>query len=473
MKHTTTIRDLLREYLEHNRLTLERFSRITGINRGTLSSILNVRSPKPLSIGQLDRITGGMGYDEGTLYELFVDECFHQAAPHWRRLRPFLMRCASLGKTECIRRVVEQLLDDLAHVPGIYDTAGLMYEEGYLAEASILYECVAESEKYCHSERLAMSQYRIFLIACRLQDRPTDAAIRFIPYRFRLPEDCVMDGLLNLAEQFAVAGRWDDAYRYAVELEELALAMSPFHDGSMEGRIRSKTNREESTPAVYYARSQLLKGSVLVELGDLEEARRCMAVCRDMSWVKDSGGGASSAVCMLKAIAKGKLLELDLLGGCREALASYVDFLLRHPQEAEEGVANILRAAVEHHYNVDVELSGFSQLIHGWMTESSGAFPERERMRKRARLYYYYAAYLIAGKKCKEGFEFLLHSMRFARESGMQDIMLQCIFLYEEHRDKAGSMQTQFKNTYALYRKETENICGSGYKEELPLLQNG
>ncbi|MFM9276573.1 helix-turn-helix domain-containing protein [Paenibacillus jiagnxiensis] len=474
MKHTTTIRDLLREHLEHNRLTLERFSRITGINRGTLSSILNVRSPKPLSIGQLDRITGGMGYDEGTLYELFVDECFHQAAPHWRRLRPFLMRCASLGKTECIRMVVGQLLDDLVHVPAIYDTAGLMYDEGYLAGASILYECVTESEKYSHSERLAMSEYRIFLIACRLQARPTDAAIRFIPYRFRLPEDCVMDGLWNLAEQFAAAGRWDDAYRYAVELEELALAMPPTRDGSMEGRIRSETTGEERIPAVYYARSQLLKGSVLVELGDLEGARRCMAVCRDMGGVKDSGGGASSAVRMLKTIAAGKLLELDLLEGCREAFVFYVEFLLRHPQEAEEGVSNILRAAVEHHYNVDEELSEFTQLIHGeWMTESGGALPEKGRMRSRARLYYYYAAYLITGKKCKEGFEFLLHSVRFARKSGMQDIMLRCMFLYEEHRDKAGTMQTQFKSTYALYRKETENICGIGCKEKLTVLQNG
>jgi hypothetical protein len=415
-----------------------------------------------------------MGYDEGTLYELFVDECFHQAAPHWRRLRPFLMRCASLGKTECIRRVVGQLLDDLAHIPGIYDTAGLMYEEGYLAEASILYECVAESEKYCHSERLAMSQYRIFLIACRLQDRATDAAIRFIPYRFRLPEDCVMDGLLNLAEQFAAAGRWDDAYRYAVELEELALAMSPFCDGSTERRMRSDTTGEERIPAVYYARSQLLKGSVLVELGELEGARRCMAVCRDMSEVKNSSGGANPAVRMLKTIAEGKLLELDLLEGCRGTLSPYVEFLRHHPQEAEEGVCNILRAAVEHHYNVDEELFEFSQLIHGgWMTESRGIFPETGRMRKRARLYYYYALYLIAGKKYKEGFEFLLHSVRCARECGMQDIMLQCMFLYEEHRDKAGSMQTQFKNTYALYRKETENTCGSGCKEELTVLQNG
>ncbi|MDP4099060.1 hypothetical protein OIN60_20240 [Paenibacillus sp. P96] len=471
MKHTTTIRDLLREHLEHNHLTLEGFSRITGINRGTLSSILNTHCPKPLSVGQLDRITGGMGYEEGALYEMFIDECFNQAAPHWRRLRPFLMRCASLGKKECIRKVLGQLLDDLAHITGIYETAGLMYEEGYFAEASILYECVTESEKYSHSERLAMSQYRMFLIARRFQDRPTDAAIRFIPYRFRLPDDCTMDGLWNLAEQFAVAGRWEDAYRYAVELGELALALSRTGKGSKEREMIAQTDENVRIPAVYYARSQLLKASALVELGDLMGARECVAVCKDMSRIAGFEDRAASAVRMLEVIAEGKLLELDLLAGCSDVLPSYVQFLQRHPREAEEGVANMLRAAVEYHYNIDEELSLFAQKIHGeWMVIHRGPFPEKS---SRARLYYYYASYLIAGDRFKEGFEALLHSVRFARESGMKDILLQCMFLYEEHRDKAGSMQNRFKNTYASFRREAENVYSDGSDGALPVLQNG
>ena len=61
MAETATIRDELRQHLIRQNYTLEQFAEISGINRGTLSSILSLHSPRPISVGQLDRITEGMG----------------------------------------------------------------------------------------------------------------------------------------------------------------------------------------------------------------------------------------------------------------------------------------------------------------------------------------------------------------------------------------------------------------------------
>ena len=65
---------------------------------------------------QLDRMVAAMGLPEGSFYELYADECF--AYPlNWRRLKPFLYRCAELDKLELIQKVVRFMTDNLAYVP--------------------------------------------------------------------------------------------------------------------------------------------------------------------------------------------------------------------------------------------------------------------------------------------------------------------------------------------------------------------
>lgn len=94
MKDATTIQIELDNFLKRNGYTLQYFSEQSGINVGTLSRIVN--GNRPISMEQLDRLTSGMGLEEGTLYDLFVDEFFVHHSLNWRRLRPFLLRCAEL-----------------------------------------------------------------------------------------------------------------------------------------------------------------------------------------------------------------------------------------------------------------------------------------------------------------------------------------------------------------------------------------
>ncbi|UOK63284.1 helix-turn-helix transcriptional regulator [Paenibacillus sp. OVF10] len=162
MKSVATIRDYLADYLKTNHMTLNQFSEISGINSGTLSGTLN--GLRPIGVQQLDRLTAGMGLTEGYFYELYIHECFVHTSPDWRRLGPFLYRCAELGKVDYMEEAVNLIMDNLSYAPLLFELAEQLYLEGKLEAAKPLYLCVAEGEKMQHSERLALSQYRLFTI---------------------------------------------------------------------------------------------------------------------------------------------------------------------------------------------------------------------------------------------------------------------------------------------------------------------
>ncbi|KAF6577589.1 transcriptional regulator, partial [Paenibacillus sp. EKM208P] len=68
--------------------------------------------------------------------------------------------------------------------------------QGRHAAALLLYEGVAEAEKYQHSERLAVCQYRIFTIQIGDdQSRNHKAVILFEPYVERLDDLEQLDAL--------------------------------------------------------------------------------------------------------------------------------------------------------------------------------------------------------------------------------------------------------------------------------------
>ncbi len=125
MEITPTIRAELDRYLKEEGLSLIQFGHIAGMNRGAVSAI--VSGNKSMSVNQLDLITEAMGLPEGHFYDLFIDNYIIDLQPNMRRIEPFLYRCAELDKL-------------------------------------LLYEGVAEVEKYQHSERLAICHYRIFTI---------------------------------------------------------------------------------------------------------------------------------------------------------------------------------------------------------------------------------------------------------------------------------------------------------------------
>ena len=129
MESTSTIRDQLAGHLSKQGMSINQFAIRSGINSGTLSRIIN--GHQPIAMSHLELITAGMEVSEDHFYSLYVEECFYHSAPTWRRLRPFIVRCAELGRMDCIELLVHNLLDNLTYVPMLFEVAEGLFQQGH------------------------------------------------------------------------------------------------------------------------------------------------------------------------------------------------------------------------------------------------------------------------------------------------------------------------------------------------------
>ncbi|MDP4098043.1 DNA-binding protein [Paenibacillus sp. P96] len=457
MEHNTTIRTQLEEHIRRERQTLQSFADASGVNRGTLSGIINGNPPRLISPGQLDLITAGMGLPEGALYEMYADECFRETAAHWRRLRPFLLRCAQLKKLICINKVLDRLADNLSHIPDIFDTAEIMYEENWHEAALLLYERVIESEKYSHSERLAISHLRLFQIHEKDERRNLEAALRFHSYRWRLPEALSLDGLHMLAEFFAVKKQWDKVEFYADELRELT-------DGLCRTRQRdwdtdSYTLRR---PLVfYYGKSRLLKASAYEFTGKYEESKRFIAEYAELGWFRDLDETGQHYVELFRLFAKANTMCVDVKMGSKRAVAPYVELLLEQPEEILEGVNTLLESANKYGYFIDAELGLFADQLNYYSTTDPGQwenqYKEEFNVDRLATYYRHLAVYYFRKERFEEGIKKILDSFHLSVQMSQQDNIIKCMTLFEQYRNYA-TVRLQYLYAY---------ICGKVVSDEV------
>ncbi|WP_246061473.1 helix-turn-helix domain-containing protein [Paenibacillus oralis] len=355
MISTTTIRAELEDYIKKEGTTLHRFAEVSGVNVGTLSGIIN--GNRPIAVGQLDRITKAMGLSEGYFYDLYVDECFVPSAPHWRRLRPFFMRCAELGRHDCIQEVLNQLLEDLKQVAGIFETAERMFEQGFKEAAVILYESVIESERSSHSERLAMCYYRLFKIHHPDSSKGFKAAMQFLTYRHRLPEVYALDGILMLVEVYSLKFNWIEAEAYADELCRLAKAL-------YEKKVWRCSDFKPLRPLVYYyGKGYLMKSGTYEYRGMFEESKKWIAEYADLSWFEGDDETQTAVIEQFKMFAKVNHLCVDIKSGDRSKIPKYVQFLEEEPDEVIEGLITLIESANRHQFFIDDVLDHFSEEI--------------------------------------------------------------------------------------------------------------
>lgn len=268
MDQSTTIRSELDRYITNKGITLQRLAENSNINPGTLSAIM--RANRPIAMRQLDNLTAGMGLQNGTLYDLYVNECLIDHNPNWRRLRPFLYQCAELNKLECIERVTAHIVDNLAYVPLLFETAEDFFAMKKYSAARILYECVAETERYQHSERLALCQYRLFTMSIGLdQQANLRAAVSFERYVERLSEEDQLDALRQLANVYYALRLWKKVNDFGIEMGKKAHILYSFKNNK---KHRDQVKKTARPLYVYIVYSYLLQGAVLAENRDYEQA---------------------------------------------------------------------------------------------------------------------------------------------------------------------------------------------------------
>ncbi|GGA41323.1 helix-turn-helix domain-containing protein [Paenibacillus physcomitrellae] len=450
MKPTTTIRAELEHYLRERGKSIHQFAEISGVNAGTLSAMIN--GNRPISMGQLDRITAGMELEEGYFYELYVEECFIQAAPNWRRLKPFLYRCAELDKLDCIRQTVRQVTDNLIYIPSIFETAEDLFRHGRAKAAEILYRVVAESEKYQHSERLALAQYRLFKITIG-QDQQVNhrTAVQFEPYVERLTEEQQLDALKDLANVYASLQYWDKVKDLAAELgERAAIQYDHVYDHT---KLRRQPRQTEYPLFLYILYAYLLQSAVCEERGEYEEALHFVSLYSDMDWVKETDEHSLKIKEQYRGLAKVNTYLYELMMGKVTVLQDYVEYIGSKEEEILPGLVKIVEAANRFNINVDDTLARFESHIAACrdMNPSSGTYTRQMVADGYMNLMIELAYYYLQSQRYEKGIACMLDSLSLAVEINSDAGMMKCVGLFEQFREYA---TVQAEDTYKLLIKK-------------------
>ncbi|WP_405109040.1 transcriptional regulator [Paenibacillus sp. FSL K6-1217] len=447
MQQHTTIQAELAAFLRKGGQTINQFAGISGVNSGTLSSIIN--GNRPIAMQQLDRITAGMGLPEGAFYELYIDECVVHSAPDWRRLGPFLHRCAELDKLECIRQVVQIIMDNITYAPLLYDTAEEFYGKGKLQAAALLYEGVADSEKYQHSERLAMCQYRLFTIRTgQSPEADFRAATRFEYFVDRLEEIDQLEALRQLADIYIRLQHWEKARLLAEGLH---------HKTSIQYEIRyyktrkKKELRQASRPLCFYILyAYWLQSKVCEESGEYERALEYVSLYSEMNWIVEKSEEVQQIREQFSRLGLVYASLYRLMCGELELLPEVVEYIGTPELGMLDGLLKAVQAANRYGWEVDGLISRFQPLL----APESAAFGQEEGTSGREKetpdlypvLFYELAVYSFKAEKAgqaeqrlEQGLHYLFGSLEASAALGSTACVIRCVRLFEQFRPHASA----------------------------------
>lgn len=430
LEPTTTIRDHLENFLKREQMSISLFSETSGINSGTLSNILNKN--RPIAMQQLDRITSAMKLEEGHFYELYIDECFVHATPDWRRLGPFLHRCAELDKLNCIEEVIQLMMDNLSYIPLLFDLAEEFYHEGRFKPAILLYETIAESEKMQHSERLALCQYRLFKLGLTNdQQRNLIIAAKFEYYVDRLDERYQLDALNELINAFASLHRWNKV----LELSEKLKVKASIHY-ELNGRRKQE---ETKRPIVFYIMyAYLASGSAYFHLNDYQNALYYVSLYTDYTWVKEPDEHEMVVINQFQEWAEGNRYIYQLMAGQFDVLPDYLEYISTKENEIFPALCDIVTAANRYDINIDFVLEEYkSYFTYQEQSNRIGKVSRQVTDDRYVRLLSGLGTYYLKKNEFAKGLDFVLDSIRFSIEISDGRGMLRGVGLFEQYRDYA------------------------------------
>lgn len=459
MEPTTTIRSTIEDYIRKQGYTLQYFADISGVNAGTLSAI--IKGTRPIAMAQLDLITQGMNLEEGHFYETYGAECFVESAPHWRRLEPFLQRCAELDKLDCIQRVIQQVTDDRSYISELFEMAEGMLERGQQQAARMLYECVAECEKYQHSERLALCQYRIFTLSLgQNQHDNLRAAVHFEPYINRLDEERQLDAIKDLANTYASLRYRDKVFDLADELDQKTKILQSYTKKKID-----KRDRLTAYPLfVYRAYSNLLKSSACEKQGRYEEALLYTEVYAKLAKVSEPDEEDQIFIDKFAGWAEANTYLYKLMMGDLSVLPVYVEFIEQNEDEVLPAMINILEAANKFEQNVDDIIKKFSDRINSEINCLKG-YTEQMKNEVYARFLLERSLYHLNRLEYREGLKQLMHSLAESVRLNNQTDIIHCISLYEKYKNMGN---IEIEHQYKIIMMEVQK----SYEKKENLLYN-
>ncbi|WP_163852725.1 helix-turn-helix domain-containing protein [Paenibacillus elgii] len=411
---------------------LNQVAELTGINVGNLSMALNGVS-RAMTIRQLDALARVFGKVPGWLYELYTEECISEEKLSRPRLIPYLVRCAEVGRNDCIEPVISKILDNPKNVSVIFPVAEKLFQKAKYKESARFYQLVVDNVKDSFSEMLAMSHYRLFLIA-QGTDAETNwkSVIQFEPFRKRLPENHQPAALLKLAKVCYSLEKWNEVERFAEELIELS---------SILNELKALEELVIERHLVYYlGMGHLFKGIALEKNGLYEEAKKVVQDYSDLEWfLRPVDEAGRKDVESFKVFAKANLYTLEVLMGNDGVVDEYAEYLenLNQVNEILSGLTTILKAANIYGFCVDQVLERFSWSIKRFTMFDNDLINSGRHLWFR----YHKAVYEFTNGRMNEGIDDTICCLSLAKKMNRHEDFVRCVSLFEKHRGQASMQQ--------------------------------
>lgn len=428
-------------------MNLQGLSFAAGMNKGILSAIINRNPPKPIAVKQLDLITAGMKLPEGALYDLYVDECFVTNAPNWRRLRPFLQRCAELEKYDCMESILNRLTEDLSYLPGIFDTAELLYHQGLNKAASLLYQCVAEGERLQHSERLALCHFRLFSLSIgEDQQENLRAVARFESFIDRLPEEIQLDALLELINVYFSLDNMDKV----LELSEKLLFRADCQHALNKRKVDRPQRMTKYPVMAYVAYGHLMKAGAYGRYKNYELANKYTLLYINMDWSEEREEDADIYRAKFQKWGEANTRIYRLRQGEWDALPQYITYMSENEGEVLPGLLMITEAANMYDMNVDEMLIQFEDHISSYGESNhrlSGEYSQPLSMDRCLKFLIELAIYHLRRQRYEIGLKWILQSLETSIRIHSDTCFTKCVKVFEEFRHLAsGDTQIEYTN---------------------------
>ncbi|MGG4205112.1 helix-turn-helix transcriptional regulator [Paenibacillus jamilae] len=458
MKHTPTISAEFEDYLKQNDMTLSQFAEYSGVHQRTLSNWITQH--RPISVQQLDRITVAMDLPEGYFYDLYIENYIIDLSPNFRRIEPLLYRCAELDKLDAIRRMVGHIMDNPLYASRLFDVAEALFEQGRHAAALPLYENVAEVEKYQHSERLAICQYRIFSIQVGDdQSRNLKVATLFEPFVERLDEIVQLDALKDLANVYRSLRLWDRLDVIARKMRDKAKIQYTLEH--QQKKRNPALEKKLSRPLfVYITYADLLCASVCEAQGNYQQALQYTYAYVNLDWVKETDEDTLHWIKLFQNWALCNTYVNKLLSGDISVLPDYVEYISVSSNTTKEMVTqllNIMMAANRFHVDVDEILKQFETEIDSITQQQPSAdmYTHQVVPEQSTRFKYELAKYYLNKGNYSYGFKYLLDVLSKSLVINKEAFFISCIRLFEQFKQFADfTLCTKYESLVREGRKE-------------------
>ncbi|KOP69007.1 hypothetical protein AMS62_09100 [Bacillus sp. FJAT-18019] len=407
-------------------MSITHFAQLSGINSGSLSRILH--NDKPMSIRQLKLITAAMNLAEDHFFSQYVEECLSSSALTWRRLRPFIIICAELNRLDCIDRLVGHLLDNLSYISYLFEVAEELFVQRKFLAARILFKAVSESEKYQHSERLALCQYRLFVIALSDDlDSNLKAATIFQSHVHHLDISHRLDALYKLAHVYGSLELWNEVESIAQELHRIATIQY-----QLEYPLGSEQQLSKFPAYFYILYSYLTRSVVYEEQAQYDKALFYVDCYEDTSWIKVSTDESKAIIQKFKDWAIGNRLLYRLLSGHIDVLNDYVDYISVREQDIPTGLFRIVQVANHIEINIDHILERFSDHIP---YRPPIDYNNPIRMEQHARLLIQLGIYYMRNNR-DGGIDYVLQALEICILIKSNNNIIRCMSLFSYYNHK-------------------------------------